>query len=159
MNTEISIPTFQNIEEAVSYGMDLREQADAIQWLYGDYAIQIELDLGRGAIEEVAKQLGLEANTFRRYRDVARKFPRDKRSEFPKLSWTFFRYAYSLPEPDKVLKQADDDNWTADKVALYARTKGNLPDIIKPKMIQCVDCQGWYLYGKPLCIREGDHAS
>jgi hypothetical protein len=151
------VPNFQTLEEAVSYGMELREKADFLQWHYGDFAVQVEKSLGP-ILEQVARQIGVDVKTMLRYRDVARKYPPELRDKYKVLSWSHFKSAAGQREPEKWLLEAANNNWPVEVLNLQVKTNGQLPPPEnRPKMIQCLDCGGYFLIGQPICHTKGQH--
>jgi hypothetical protein len=154
---EIKLPVFSSLEEAVSYGMELRARVDGLQWHFGDYAVEVEQDLGQGALEEVATEINVQIGTIRRYRDVAKKYPAEIRAKYPRLSWTHFRNAYGAESPETWLEKADSESWSAGMLSVQVNSKGNVKIEEVPRMVQCVHDNKWYLVGKNVCKENGKH--
>ncbi len=152
VTTKIEEHTF---EDFVGLGMNLREKADNLSWALGDLAIDVTTKFGREGFNAFAKEIGVKVNTLRRYRDVARAYPKKKiRKELMILSWSHFRQVAAKEDRILLLTRACDESWSCEK--LIEMTKDNKDDIIddgkpvppKPEMILCLKCRKWKILNK-----------
>jgi hypothetical protein len=157
MNELVKIPTFESIDEAVGFLMQVRKALDNLQWLTGDFALKVEQDLGPGALEEVAKQSGVQIGTIRRYRDVAKIYSQEMRVKYPKLSWTHYRNAATTEKPEEWLEKADNDNWSCELLSVKINHGDQELPPPEPAKVQCVTCGGFYLQGPKICTHNGVH--
>jgi hypothetical protein len=156
---KFEVPHFTTLEEAVSFGLDIVEVLNRLQWLTGDYALAVERDLGSGALEEVARAIGSDIKSLRRCRDVASRYTPKEREMFPKLSWSHYRAAAGVKdraERIKWLRLADDEGWSCELLSVKIN-QGDLAEEVMPRLVQCVVCRKWYPVGPNICFTAGHH--
>src|SRR3972149_721175 len=57
-------------EEAVSQGLELREQKDSSQWALGELAERVRTSFGGTSLKQYATSISIAHNTLREYRRV-----------------------------------------------------------------------------------------
>jgi len=101
-------------EELISYGLELREKKDNIQWELGDIALQVGTVYGEDRLGEFAGQIGINKNTLRRYRVVSKAFPKENRLPF--LSFTHHMLMAGHEDRMFWLQRASDNSWSCEKL-------------------------------------------
>ena len=150
-------------EDLVSRGMQLRERADDLSWELGDLAILATEKFGREGFNEFAKTIDIKITTLRRYRDVAKSYPKKKiRKEFAALSWSHFRQVAAKDDRILLLTRACDESWSCEKLMQMTQSdKSKIIDdgkIVPPRPEQLFDknCRRWYVLDKKLmCPNKG----
>lgn len=115
-------------DEALTQGVDLREQGDTVRWELGDLGNVVAAKWQRNSLKKFASEIGLENHKrLYEYVQVSTYWKSQHRADFPTLSWSHFREAarHSLPL-EKALEwmtQASDKNWPV--AALREAITGN----------------------------------
>lgn len=144
----------RDLEEFISMGMDLREKKDNISWDLGDLANDVTRELGPRFLSDFSKGIGIPIGSMRRYRDIARAYPKQVREEYKVLSWTHFRMLAAREDRDLWLRRAADESWSTEKLAEMIRDRqpteqplvdDGLPVPPKPELYFCEGCRRWYL--------------
>lgn len=137
-------------EEFVSRGLEAREALDNHQWLLGDLAIEVIKDYGKDTIGKYAYAIGVMKKTLQGYRTVSNRFPKEIRRKYRKLSFSHFRNVTSLEQPEAWLIQADDNDWSVEKLGVEIKSAyGDISDEgvpdPPPKVFRCPECNQWRL--------------
>lgn len=99
-------------EEMISYGLELREKKDIVQWELGDLALQVATIYGEDKLGEFAGRIGINKNTLRRYRLVAKAFKKENRHSF--LSFTHHLIVAAHEDKTFWLERASDNEWSCE---------------------------------------------
>jgi hypothetical protein len=109
-------------EEAVTIGQQLRHVKELSQFAIGDLANRVSREYGETSIGKFAYAIGLEKKTIWEYMRVARQFEKSARIEY--LSFKHHQIALRTDNPQAVLKEANDKNWST--IDLYKAVKERL---------------------------------
>lgn len=139
-------------EQAISLGMEAREQGDQSSWLLGDLANEVEKDYGEDSLGKYAYAIGVVKKTLQGYRTVASVFPQETREKYRKLSFSHFKILASLSKPEAWLEKADNNDWSVETLTKevqeeYGAIKAPNLDEEAPKVYRCPECGLWRLEG------------
>lgn len=137
-------------EEFVSRGMEARESKDNSQWLLGDLAQEVETTYGEDSIGKYSWAIGVEKKTMMNYRTVAKRFNRETRDKYRKLSFSHFALATACASPEAWLEKADNNDWSVEGLRkemreVYAEIKEPHLDDEPPEVYRCGECGLWRL--------------
>lgn len=157
---EFNIDGKMTWEEVVSMGLELRERDDNLRWQWGKLADYTWREFGQDGLEKLAREVGKDKMTLRRYALVYTKIPQSLVELYPKLSWTHFRVAAGQDDPvdlANLLKDADDNDWSIEQMSVEARHRKQLKKAVKPTLVLCPDCNRWCIRGGERCQYNGQH--
>lgn len=147
-------------ESLVSTGMEAREDHDLSQWILGDSAERVYEMYGQQGLEAYAIQIFVRKSTLSRYKDVARKIPRELRDKYKLLSWSHFRIAAGRTDVERALQLAADNDWSVENMANQLKKIDGkpVPPLPKVKMVECPYCRKFTLSGPKelLCTQFKD---
>ena len=149
-------------DELMGLGMQARETYDRSRWVIGDIARVIVVKWGYEALDEYARKIGIGKDSIQRYKEVAQKYEQEEREEFRFLSWTHFRSAAAQKKPKEWLKEASDNEWSAEKLQVEIKKYKAAPEpvIIRPRLMKCDICHKYYVQDQDdeaWCNKEGKH--
>lgn len=154
MNTKIeqflaNIEASEEWEELVSTGMEIREEFDQKQWIYGDLAEKVYQKWGSQGLNAYAITIFEEKRTLKRYQEVASKIDNKLRDKYKDLSWSHFRVASSREDPEKALKLASDNGWSVENMVMQMKKLDGKPvaPLAKVRIVECAFCRKMTLYG------------
>lgn len=101
-------------DDHVRQGREAREQRDGAQWMLGDLAASVETTYGEQSLQRYAEEIGVGYDTLRRYRAVARAFPKDRRRS--DLSYTHHAEVAALDDPAPWLQMAAAGGWSVSRL-------------------------------------------
>jgi len=133
-------------EEAVSIGLELRQQKDMSQWELGDLAVKVNKTYGFGSVSKLAVDIGINKKSLQQYHRVAQAFPPKKRLYILSHRHHLLLAAYE----DRIarLKAAADNNLSC--LQLEAQLSGERLGISdKPR--KCPVCQKYIIDPSNLC--------
>jgi hypothetical protein len=140
-----------SFEEFITRGQELREKADNLQWEFGDLAVEFTAKVGNKFLPDLARGIGVQVSTLRRYRLVSEVFPFKIREAYRLLSWSHFRTVAAHEDRHLLLQRAHDENWSVEKTAVMAKPKQQ--DVIddglhvppKPDVSFDTEIRLWYI--------------
>ena len=112
-------------EDLVLAGVDARRQHDTTQWDLGDLALLVEVKFGDHSLERYAGDIGVEYDTLKDYRMVARAFELGVRT--PNLTWWHHRRVAGREDRLSWLKQAAEHGWSTRKLQDEVHLADNPP--------------------------------
>lgn len=125
-------------EEAVSQGLELREQKDSSQWALGELAEKVRQEFGGQAIKQFSTSISIAHNTLREYRRVFVKIPPSDR--IPHLSYRHHQLAANTETPKEWLERASDNSWSSEMLGIEIKKAQGKEVKIYPKIQECDDC-------------------
>lgn len=103
-------------EELVSTGIELAQHMDLHRWAIGDVGCKVESRYGQNSMGKFADEIGIaNAQTFRDYTRVARRFEPATRNAFSGSAITFTHYRTAMRAKDDAelwLARAADESWS-----------------------------------------------
>jgi len=142
-------------EEAISLGLELREQKDNVQWSLGGLASRVAKSYGEDSIGEFAKAINIPKNTLREYRRIVKKFPLGNQE--PMLCFRHYQVAAGQEHPEKWIKEAADNVWTSEQLAVKIKQSREPEYEPRPQIRQCSFCKKYYLDSDNVCTFRGRH--
>lgn len=145
-----SIAGSEDWESLVSTGMQVREQSDKLEWVYGDLADKVAVQYGRHSVTKYAVAIGVSKPKLLRYRDVSRAIDPRLREEYGHLSWSHFRTVAGQVNKELWLRNASDNSWSVENLAIQikkARGEEVKPEP-KAELVECPYCHKWTIAGE-----------
>lgn len=152
-----------SLEELVSMAVQARETYDNARWALGDIACVVYKKFGTDGLLKFAREIGVKKDTISRYKEVSERFNHETRNEYPMLSWSHFRNAAPQLAATDWLREAHDNNWSAEQMHVeIQKVKEDLEVVVvKPKLKRCAHCLKYYISneseGVELCNSLGKH--
>lgn len=135
-------------EEAVSIGLELRENKDMSQWNLGDLALKVEKSYGVGSLDKLAIDININKNSLSQYRRVSRAFPPETRSKI--LSHRHHLILASQEDRFNLLRECEEQNITTSQ--LECRYSHNPQEVMdKKEVLICQKCQKLIVNLRDVC--------
>jgi hypothetical protein len=143
-------PYRKSWEQYIVELQEARETKDGSQWLLGDLALGIEKDYGEDSIGKAAYAGGIEKKTFMNYRTISKRFSKEIREKYRKLSWSHFSAvsAEKISQPEAWLEKADNEEMSVESLRreiteAYPSVGTPRLDDDPPEVVRCEECGKW----------------
>lgn len=120
-NNSKNIDIWDKLITITQHLLEVREQN---AWQLGDLALYVIETYGKESLRELIKDTGFDnyhTYTLLRYSQVSKAFPKEKRN--PALTHRHHMVVQSLPDKESWLIKADDENLSANKLAVIIKDK------------------------------------
>ena len=136
-------------EEAISIGVELRENKDNSQWRLGDLALQVETVYGQDAIGKLAIDININKKSLQQYRRVSNAFPPKTRSQL--LSHRHHMMLVPYDNRFDLLREAEENNLTTSQLELKL-CKNPQKEIVKKEVLVCEKCHKLIVKPNNICL-------
>jgi hypothetical protein len=135
-------------EEAVSIGLELRENKDNSQWNLGDLALKVEKSYGVDSLAKLAIEININKNSLSQYRRVSRAFPPETRSKI--LSHRHHLILAGQDDRFNLLRECEEQNITTSQLEKkYSRNPQEIMD--HKEVLVCQKCQKLIVNLRDVC--------
>lgn len=134
-------------EELVSTGIELAQHMDLHRWAIGDIGCKVQTKYGQDSMGRFASEIGIaNAQTFRDYTRVARRFESSTRNAFlgSPITFTHFRAAMRAgADAELWLARAADEGWSVAEMGRQIAAAIGKP--VPPKLLWSGDTALGYI--------------
>lgn len=119
-------------EEAISEGLEIREQKDNCQWGLGDLALKVEKNYGEDSLSKFSHSIGIDTGSLMVYRWTANKIPVEMRDRL--LSFEHHKIIAGCKDREKWIKQASDNSWSTSQLHKAIEESGDKHEKTEEKL-------------------------